>query len=130
MSGAIPAISPAALSLEEGLPMETLKSIDSIAWRRPLAGSGYRHCNRRHQVVQRGAADSDCLSTLPAWGRFPPIFTGARKLGVGDIAAVSGTLGDHGATILNLRQHWGWMASWRATCAVLTPLIQTLRRAY
>ena len=40
---------------------------------------------------------------------------------------VSGTLGDHGATILNLREQMGLDGALSSDCAVLTPLIQTLR---
>jgi hydrogenase expression/formation protein HypE len=45
---------------------------------------------------------------------------------VGDVL-VSGTLGDHGATILNLREQLGLDGALASDCAVLTPLIQTLR---
>lgn len=40
---------------------------------------------------------------------------------------VSGTLGCHGATILNLREGLGLDGELIGDCAVLTPLIQTLR---
>lgn len=40
---------------------------------------------------------------------------------------VSGSLGCHGATILNLREGLGLGGELRSDCAVLTPLIQTLR---
>lgn len=40
---------------------------------------------------------------------------------------VSGTLGDHGATILNLREQLGLDGELSSDCAVLTPLIQQLR---
>ncbi|EJZ0647066.1 hydrogenase maturation carbamoyl dehydratase HypE, partial [Escherichia coli] len=45
----------------------------------------------------------------------------------GDVLLVSGTLGDHGATILNLREQLGLDGELVSDCAVLTPLIQTLR---
>lgn len=40
---------------------------------------------------------------------------------------MSGTLGDHGATILNLREKLGLDGDLVSDCAVLTPLIQSLR---
>ncbi len=40
---------------------------------------------------------------------------------------MTGTLGCHGATILNLREGLGLDGELRSDCAVLTPLIQTLR---
>ncbi len=44
-----------------------------------------------------------------------------------DKVIVSGTLGDHGATILNLREQLGLEAELCSDCAVLTPLIAPLR---
>jgi hydrogenase expression/formation protein HypE len=55
------------------------------------------------------------------------IHWGAQTLSVGDVLLVSGTLGDHGATILNLREQLGLDGELVSDCAVLTPLIQTLR---
>ncbi|CCJ96525.1 [NiFe] hydrogenase metallocenter assembly protein HypE [Cronobacter malonaticus 681] len=40
---------------------------------------------------------------------------------------VSGTLGDHGATILNLREQLGLEGELASDCALLSPLIQQLR---
>ncbi|MDS0113819.1 AIR synthase-related protein, partial [Enterobacter hormaechei subsp. steigerwaltii] len=51
----------------------------------------------------------------------------AQQLCAGDVLIVSGTLGCHGATILNLREGLGLDGELRSDCAVLTPLIQTLR---
>lgn len=69
----------------------------------------------------------NCLSTPLAWAQFRRIFTGAQTLTAGDVLLVSGTLGDHGATILNLREQLGLDGELVSDCAVLTPLIQTLR---
>lgn len=55
------------------------------------------------------------------------IHWGAQTLTAGDVLLVSGTLGDHGATILNLREQLGLDGELVSDCAVLTPLIQTLR---
>lgn len=55
------------------------------------------------------------------------IHWGAQQLGAGDVLIVTGTLGCHGATILNLREGLGLDGELRSDCAVLTPLIQTLR---
>ncbi len=58
--------------------------------------------------VQRGAADKLFINTLPAWGRLRRYsLRGAQTLSVGDVLLVSGTLSDHGATILNLREQLG-----------------------
>ena len=79
------------------------------------------------KVVQRGAADKLFINTA-GMGAIPAnIHWGAQTLGPGDVLLVSGTLGDHGATILNLREQLGLDGELVSDCAVLTPLIQTLR---
>ncbi len=77
--------------------------------------------------MQRGAADKLFINTA-GMGAIPAdIRWGAQTLSVGDVLLVSGTLGDHGATILNLREQLGLDGELASDCAVLTPLIQTLR---
>ncbi|WP_254889917.1 AIR synthase-related protein, partial [Cronobacter sakazakii] len=50
-----------------------------------------------------------------------------QQLAPGDVLLVSGTLGDHGATILNLREQLGLEGELASDCALLSPLIQQLR---
>ena len=79
------------------------------------------------KVVQRGAADKLFINTA-GMGAIPAdIHWAAQQLSVGDVLIVTGTLGCHGATILNLREGLGLDGELRSDCAVLTPLIQTLR---
>jgi hydrogenase expression/formation protein HypE len=79
------------------------------------------------KVVPRGAADKLFINTAGI-GVIPTgIRWGAQQISAGDVLLVSGTLGDHGATILNLREQMGLDGALSSDCAVLTPLIQTLR---
>ena len=79
------------------------------------------------KVVGRGAADKLFINTA-GMGAIPAdIHWGAATLTPGDVLIVSGTLGDHGATILNLREQLGLDGELQSDCAVLTPLIQALR---
>ncbi len=78
-------------------------------------------------MVQRGAADKLFINTA-GMGAIPAnIHWGAQTLTAGDMLLVSGTLGDHGATILNLREQLGLDGELVSDCAVLMLLIQTLR---
>lgn len=112
--------------LEEGLPMETLKAVvTSMAETARTAGIAIVTGDTK--VVQRGAADKLFINTA-GMGAIPAnIHWGAQTLTAGDVLLVSGTLGDHGATILNLREQLGLDGELVSDCAVLTPLIQTLR---
>jgi hydrogenase expression/formation protein HypE len=77
--------------------------------------------------VVRARRRISCLSTPPGSAPSRRIFAGGAADRAGDVLLVSGTLGDHGATILNLREQMGLDGALSSDCAVLTPLIQTLR---
>lgn len=106
--------------------METLKTVvNSMAATAREAGIAIVTGDTK--VVQRGAADKLFINTA-GMGAIPAnIHWGAQTLSVGDVLLVNGTLGDHGATILNLREQLGLDGELVSDCAVLTPLIQTLR---
>ena len=109
VSGAIPRYLSCGFILEEGLPMETLKAVVTS------------------MAETAGAVDKLFINTA-GMGAIPAnIHWGAQTLTAGDVLLVSGTLGDHGATILNLREQLGLDGELVSDCAVLTPLIQTLR---
>ena len=109
-----------------GLPMETLKAVvTSMAETARTAGIAIVTGDTK--VVQRDAVDKLFINTA-GMGAIPAnIHWGAQTLTAGDVLLVSGTLGDHGATILNLREQLGLDGELVSDCAVLTPLIQTLR---
>lgn len=126
VSGALPRYFSCGFIIEEGLPMETLKSVvNSMAATAREAGIAIVTGDTK--VVQRGTADKLFINTA-GMGAIPTdIRWGAQTLNVGDMLLVSGTLGDHGATILNLREQLGLDGDLASDCEVLTPLIQTLR---
>ena len=123
--GAIPRYLSCGFILEEGLPMETLSAVvNSMAHTAREAGIAIVTGDTK--VVQRGAADKLFINTA-GMGAIPAnIHWGAQRLSAGDVLLVTGTLGCHGATILNLREGLGLDGELRSDCAVLTPLIQTL----
>lgn len=126
VSGAIPRFLSCGFILEEGLAMETLTAVvNSMA--QTARDAGIAIVTGDTKVVQRGAADKLFINTA-GMGAIPAdIRWGAQQLAVGDVLMVSGSLGCHGATILNLREGLGLDGELQSDCAVLTPLIQTLR---
>ena len=126
VSGAIPRFLSCGFILEEGLPMETLEAVvNSMAATAKAADIAIVTGDTK--VVPRGAADKLFINTA-GMGAIPTdIHWGAAQLQPGDQLLVSGTLGDHGATILNLREQMGLDGELASDCAVLTPLIQALR---
>ncbi|EOL8852910.1 MULTISPECIES: hydrogenase expression/formation protein HypE [Klebsiella] len=126
VSGALPRYLSCGFILEEGLEMATLEAVvNSMA--QTAREAGIAIVTGDTKVVPRGAADKLFINTAGI-GVIPTgIRWGAQQISAGDVLLVSGTLGDHGATILNLREQMGLDGALSSDCAVLTPLIQTLR---
>lgn len=126
VSGALPRYLSCGFILEEGLEIATLeKVVNSMAQTAQAADIAIVTGDTK--VVPRGAADKLFINTAGIGAIPPEIRWGARQITPGDVLLVSGTLGDHGATILNLREGLGLDGALASDCAVLTPLIQTLR---
>ncbi|MVT02777.1 hydrogenase expression/formation protein HypE [Enterobacter sp. 10-1] len=126
VSGALPRYLSCGFILEEGLEITTLeKVVNSMAQTAQAADIAIVTGDTK--VVPRGAADKLFINTAGIGAIPPEIRWGARQITPGDVLLVSGTLGDHGATILNLREGLGLDGALSSDCAVLTPLIQTLR---
>ncbi|MEX3239200.1 hydrogenase expression/formation protein HypE [Serratia quinivorans] len=126
VSGALPRYLSCGFILEEGLPFADLQRlVASMATTAQQAG--IRIVTGDTKVVQRGAADKVFINTAGI-GVIPPgLNWAAQNIRVGDAVIVSGTLGDHGATILNLREKLGMSLDVISDCAVLAPLITPLR---
>lgn len=126
VSGAVPKYLSCGFILEEGFPLAELATIvESMA--ATAAAAGVQIVTGDTKVVQRGAADKVFINTAGIGVIPSEIQWGAQQIQAGDKVIVSGTLGDHGATILNLREQLGLEAQLSSDCAVLTPLIEPLR---
>lgn len=126
VSGAIPRYLSCGFILEEGLPMTTLQTVvNSMAATAKAADIAIVTGDTK--VVQRGAADKLFINTAGIGAIPRGLHWRAQSLQAGDVVLVSGTLGCHGATILNLREQLGLDGELVSDCAVLTPLIQSLR---
>lgn len=126
VSGAVPRYLSCGFIIEEGLPLETLEAVVNTMAETAKAAD-IAIVTGDTKVVGRGAADKLFINTA-GMGAIPAdIHWGAATLTPGDVLIVSGTLGDHGATILNLREQLGLDGELQSDCAVLTPLIQALR---
>lgn len=126
VSGATPTYLSCGFILEEGLPMDDLQNIVSLM-AQTAREAGIVIVTGDTKVVQRGAADKIFINTAGI-GVIPGgVVWGAAQIQCGDKVIVSGTLGDHGATILNLRERLGMNLSVQSDCAVLAPMVAPLR---
>ncbi|KEA52033.1 carbamoyl dehydratase HypE [Mangrovibacter sp. MFB070] len=125
VSGAIPRWISCGFILEEGLDYDTLERVvTSMA--KTARDAGIAVVTGDTKVVPRGAADKLFINTAGIGAVPHHLNWGANQVAPGDVILVSGTLGDHGATILNLRESLGLDGELRSDCAVLTPLIQAV----
>ncbi|EOI5817725.1 hydrogenase expression/formation protein HypE [Cronobacter malonaticus] len=126
VSGAVPRWLSCGFILEEGLEMATLEKV-AHSMAETARAAGIQIVTGDTKVVPRGAADKLFINTAGLGAIPADIHWTARQLAPGDVLLVSGTLGDHGATILNLREQLGLEGELASDCALLSPLIQQLR---
>lgn len=126
VSGALPRWLSCSFILEEGLAMATLERI-VLSMAATANQAGVSIVTGDTKVVPRKAADKVFINTAGI-GIIPCHLNWAmRQIQAGDLLLISGTLGDHGATILNLREQLGMQGDLQSDCTILTPLIEILR---
>lgn len=126
VGGAIPKYLSCGFIIEESFPIEQLEQIvQSMA--ETAKAAGVQIVTGDTKVVPRGAADKLFVNTAGIGVIPESIQWGIASIQSGDKIIVSGTLGDHGTTILNLRERLGLEGDISSDCAVLTPLIDAIR---
>lgn len=125
MLGAKPLYVSCAFIIEEGLPMPVLERVVA-GMAEAAADSGVLIVTGDTKVVPRGAADKLFITTT-GLGQVltvtPP--SGSRAL-PGDAVLVSGSMGDHGLTILSQREGLALAAGTRSDSAPLNALVEAL----
>lgn len=125
MCGARPRFLSCAYILEEGLALTDLERIVS-SMADATRAADLQIVTGDTKVVPRGAADKIFINTS-GLGAIPAALSwGADQIRPGDQVLVSGTLGDHGATILNLREGLGFDGQLCSDCQHLYPLVEAL----
>jgi len=123
MMGARPVALSLGMILEEGLPLETLQRlVRSIGETARIAGVAF-HCGDT-KVVERGKGDGIYINTAGIGERvYAP---NPMSIKPGDGVILSGTMGDHGFTILTQRKGFALQSDLRSDCAPLYTLVQKL----
>ena len=103
MGGAQPLALSAAFILEEGFPMADLRRVvDSMA--RAAENVGVPIVTGDTKVVERGCGDGVFINTTGLGMVAAGVDLSAANARAGDVVILSGSLGDHGITILTQRQ--------------------------
>ena len=121
-SGARPLYLSCAFVLEEGFPMGDLRRIcQTMA--ETATEAGVRLVTGDTKVVNRGHGDGIYINTSGVGLLSPGIELGGAQCRPGDKVLVSGTLGDHGITIMSCREGLGFSAGVKSDAAPLNHLI-------
>ena len=128
MAGAVPSWLTAAFVLEEGFPIDELRQIvDDMADAARTAD--VQIVTGDTKVVPRGAADGMFITTAGA-GIVPPgRELSPHRVRPGDKVLASGTIGDHGMSVMLARGDLAIEADIRSDTAAVTGLVERLLAA-
>jgi hydrogenase expression/formation protein HypE len=121
VSGARPVALSLSLIIEEGLPFDVLdKILDSIA--ATAAENNVAIVTGDTKTVEAGAADQIFINTAGIGIRLEGVDLGFGKIAVGDKVIINGSIGDHGMTIMSLREDIGFHSKLKSDCAAVADL--------
>jgi hydrogenase expression/formation protein HypE len=121
MMGGAPRYLTLGLIIEEGFELDELARIMGSI------GDICRECGVQivtgdTKVIEKGAVDGLFINTTGLGTRaFGPV--GPDCIAAGDVIIISGTIGDHGAAILNAREKLGFSDELKSDCAPLHDLV-------
>ncbi|MCP4600734.1 MAG: hydrogenase expression/formation protein HypE [Proteobacteria bacterium] len=103
VAGGIPRYISLALILEEGLELESLRTVlDSVA--EAASDCGVQIATGDTKVVAAGQADGIYINTAGIGTAIPELDLSTDRIEKGDVLISSGNLGDHGMTIMTARE--------------------------
>ena len=127
-SGATPLYLTCAFILEEGFPLEDLRRI-CASMAEAAKEAGVRIVTGDTKVVNRGHGDGIFINTSGVGTLTPGINLGGAQCRPGDKVLVSGTLGDHGITIMSCREGLNFSTTLESDAAPLNHLIAVVLEA-
>ncbi len=125
MSGARPLYLSAGFILEEGFPIDDLRRI-LVSMRAAADEAGVAVVTGDTKVVQKGSADKIFINTSGIGVVESAVRVSATRAQVGDKVILSGTLGDHGTTIMIARGELELETEMDSDTAPLNLLVQEM----
>ena len=123
--GAVPRYLSCGLILEEGLPLESLERV-LASMAQAAREAEVQIVTGDTKVVEKGHGDGIYINTAGI-GFIPEgLDLSGRDIMEGDLILVSGFLGDHAMTIMNLRESLGFDSALLSDCAPLGGLAMAL----
>jgi hydrogenase expression/formation protein HypE len=125
MSGAVPLYLSAGFILEEGFPMADLKRVLE-SMRAAAQEAGIEIVTGDTKVVEKGTADKLFINTAGIGVLHSPLSISAANAQPGDKIIVSGSIGDHGTTIMIARGELELETDIESDTAPLGSLVQEM----
>lgn len=126
--GAKPLYLSASFIIEEGLAVKTLVDVVNSMAQAALE-AGVSIVTGDTKVVEKGHGDGLFISTSGLGEKIPGTCVSGRAAKPGDIVLVTGTMGDHGITILSQREGLGFEAQVQSDTAPLNGITEALLSA-
>ncbi|MDD5459292.1 MAG: hydrogenase expression/formation protein HypE [Phycisphaerae bacterium] len=121
VAGARPLVLSLALIIETGFPIADLERIlDSIA--KTAAEAGVKVVTGDTKTVETGAADKIFINTAGIGKKLDCANLDTSRVKEGDKILVSGTIGDHGMTLISKREGIEFQSTLKSDCAALNSL--------
>ncbi|MDZ4167658.1 MAG: hydrogenase expression/formation protein HypE [Coriobacteriia bacterium] len=127
-SGARPLYLSVGFILEEGLPVEDLRSI-LVSMREAAAEAGVRIVTGDTKVVERGHGDGVYINTAGVGALPEGVDLSGSHCRPGDVVLLSGTLGDHGIAVISTREGLSFSTDIRSDAAPLNHLVAAVLAA-
>jgi hydrogenase expression/formation protein HypE len=125
VSGAKPLVLSLSFIIETGFEFETFEKIlDSI--RIAAKENNVSIVTGDTKTVDVGEADKIFINTAGIGARLKGVELGFEKIKAGDVIIVSGTIGDHGMTIISQREGISFEGELQSDCASIYPLASKL----
>jgi hydrogenase expression/formation protein HypE len=125
VAGAVPQYLSLNAFIEEGLEIAQLdRIIGSLA--AAANAAGVKVVAGDTKVLQRGEGGGLYLATTGIGARDPGFDLGLDRIRSGDVMLVSGSVGDHGISVLLAREQFGLRGDLRSDSACVLPLTQAL----
>ncbi|MFH1662590.1 MAG: hydrogenase expression/formation protein HypE [Chloroflexota bacterium] len=122
MSGATPLFISLSLIIEEGFPLNDLeKIIDSIE--KTAGEAGVQIVTGDTKVVNKGNADKLFINTSGIGVLAEGIDISGSRAETGDVIILSGSIGEHGITIMSQREGLKFSSRLQSDCAPLNGLV-------
>lgn len=125
MSGATPRYLTSSFILEEGFPLNDLQRIvHSMA--QAARAANVEIITGDTKVVEKGKGDGVFINTTGIGSLAAGVQLSPDQIQAGDKIIVSGSMGDHGMTILSLREDLEFQTDLQSDSAVLHELVATM----